>query len=50
VSTGYQDTMKFWFDQIKPSQWWIKNADFDQLLIDKISGIHKIVKGCELYE
>jgi len=50
VSTGYQDIIKFWFEEIKSSQWWIKDADFDQLLIDKFSGIHKRAKNCELYE
>lgn len=45
----YQDILHFWFEDIKPSQWWIKDSDFDQLIKDNYADLHASVSQCELY-
>ncbi len=32
-----QQILDFWFNEISPSQWWAKDADFDQLTADERS-------------
>lgn len=44
------DILKFWFKDIKQSQWWIKDLAFDQLIIDKFSTIHQSANACELFK
>lgn len=34
-----QDIIQFWFEEITPKQWWIKDNEFDQLLIDRYQGL-----------
>ncbi len=41
-----QDVIQFWFDEITPKQWWIKDQDFDQLLVDRYQRLlESAVKG-----
>lgn len=46
----YQKILKFWFEEVKQSQWWKKDADFDQLISAKFSDIHAKAVQCELFE
>ena len=46
----YRDILKFWFEEIEPSQWWAKDDDFDRLLIDRFSDVHAKAVRCELFE
>ena len=46
----YQQIIKFWFEEIQPSQRWIKDEAFDALLIDRFSELHQQARSCELYE
>ena len=46
----YQEILKFWFDEIEPSQWWVKDEQFDQVIIERFSDIHVKAIRCELYE
>jgi uncharacterized protein (DUF924 family) len=46
----YQEILKFWFEEIEESKWWVKDAAFDQLIIEKYSEIHRSAARCELYE
>lgn len=46
----YQDIINFWFREIEPSQWWVKDDEFDQTITRKFSAVHdKATKG-ELFE
>ncbi|NNK56441.1 MAG: DUF924 family protein, partial [Desulfofustis sp.] len=36
----YQEVLDFWFKEIEPRQWWIKDNAFDQLIRDRFSTIH----------
>ena len=43
-----QDIIDFWFKEIPQKNWFVKNEDFDNLLIEKFSKIHKKARNCEL--
>ena len=45
----YQKILDFWFEEIQPTQWWSKDDQFDQTIIDRFSGIHAKAAQCELY-
>ena len=40
--------IEFWFDQIDPKQWWVKDRDFDRLITDRYGDIHRQACHCEL--
>ncbi len=46
----YIEILNFWFDEIEKSMWWIKNEDFDQLIIERFMQIHNEANSCELYD
>ncbi|MGZ8186398.1 MAG: DUF924 family protein [Methylobacter sp.] len=45
----YQLILKFWFEEIDPSLWWSKNAEFDQRIREKFSEIHAKAIRCEFF-
>ncbi|MFK5893548.1 MAG: DUF924 family protein [Pseudomonadota bacterium] len=47
---NYQEILKFWFEDIKPAQIWIKDKAFDQLIIDRFSAVYQKATKCELYQ
>jgi uncharacterized protein (DUF924 family) len=47
---NYDDVLSFWFDEIDPSKWWIKNTSFDQLIEEKFLVLHGQANNCELFE
>ena len=46
----YQEVLKFWFEEISQSQWWLKDDKFDQLIVDRFTDIHSRAVRCEFYE
>lgn len=46
----YQEVLKFWFEDVKPSQWWKKDKSFDQIVIERFSEIHAQAARCELFD
>ncbi len=44
----YQEILRFWFEEIKPAQIWIKDKNFDQLIIEKFSGVYQQAIKCEM--
>lgn len=46
----YQDILDFWFVDLEPSQWWVKNEQLDQLIISRYAELHRQASQCELYE
>ncbi|MEK9711759.1 MAG: DUF924 family protein [Thalassolituus sp.] len=38
----------FWFSEIAPKQWWVKDPEFDQLLKDRFGETLKQAAACEL--
>ncbi len=46
----YQEILDFWFKEVKQSQWWKKDDQFDQLIVSRFSDIHSRAVRCELFE
>lgn len=46
----YKDVLKFWFEEIEPSKWWVKDHAFDEMLVQRFSNLHTSANRCELYE
>lgn len=44
----YQGILKFWFEEIEPKQWWVKDSELDRLIIDRFSEVHARAARCEL--
>jgi uncharacterized protein (DUF924 family) len=43
-----QEIIKFWFEDLEPKQWWVKDLELDRLIIDRFSKIHDRAARCEL--
>lgn len=41
--------IEFWFNEITPKQWFIKDLSFDQMIKDRFSEIHKAATKGELF-
>ena len=46
----FQTILKFWFEDISPSQWWTKDIEFDNIIREKFSVIHHAAQQGELFE
>ena len=46
----YHQIIEFWFDETKPEQWWVKDRNFDALLVERFSELHARVGRGELFE
>lgn len=46
----YHEILKFWFEETEPAQWWKKDEDFDRLIIERFSELHRRATRCELFE
>jgi len=45
----YKNVMKFWFEELEPKQWWMKDDALDRWIIDRFSDVHGRATRCELY-
>ncbi len=45
----YQEIIKFWFEDIEPSQWWVKSDDFDRLIHKRFASVHGLAIRGELF-
>jgi len=48
-SFGFNEVLTFWFKEIKPSQWWLKDPTFDESVSNRFSGLHCRANACELF-
>ena len=46
----YQEILKFWFQEIDPSQWWSKDKQIDRIILERFSDIHTKAICCELFQ
>jgi uncharacterized protein (DUF924 family) len=44
-----EEVLKFWFEEIEPSQHWKKDQEFDQLVRDRFAKVHLAARRCELF-
>ncbi len=45
----HNDILTFWFDELEPRQWWVKDGALDQMIRDRFSAVHEQASRCELY-
>jgi uncharacterized protein (DUF924 family) len=48
-SPSRDEVLHFWFEEIKPGQWWKVDPDFDQMIIERFSALHEQASHCELF-
>lgn len=46
----HQTVLSFWFQEIKPAQWWKVDPDFDQLIRERFGELHHRATRVELFE
>ncbi len=46
----FQDIIKFWFEEIRPAQWWKKDNSVDAMIVQRFSALHHRAARCELFE
>jgi uncharacterized protein (DUF924 family) len=46
----HTEILKFWFEEVNSSQWWVKDEKFDKLIVDRFSGVHSKAIRCELFK
>ncbi len=49
TSMDYKSVISFWFEEIEPKQWWVKDTQFDQLIKDRFLAIHVAATKGEIY-
>jgi len=47
--TMYKEVIKFWFEEINPAKWWIKDIEFDQTILTRFSQLHQRAIAGELF-
>lgn len=45
----YQQVLEFWFEEIEPRQWWVKDENLDTLIRDRFAVLYDKAKSCELF-
>ncbi len=45
----FQKVLQFWFEDIQPKQWWVKDETFDQLIMSKFGELHLQANNGELF-
>ena len=46
----YREIIKFWFEDISPQQWWVKDEIFDQTISNRFADLHRQAKAGELWQ
>lgn len=46
----YSKVINFWFKELAPKQWWIKDPELDQKITDRFLDIHTAAKQGECYQ
>jgi len=44
------EVLAFWFQEMGPAKWWLKDDDVDQLMISRFTQLHVAAHQAELYE
>lgn len=45
----YKEVIKFWFEDINPAKWWVKDSVFDQMILTRFSELHQCAVAGELF-
>lgn len=41
MTLSYNDVIKFWFEEIDPKQWWLKDPQFDALIAQRFGDLYE---------
>lgn len=44
-----QAILTFWFEEIRPAQWWKVDSAFDELIRQRFGALHEQARRCELF-
>ena len=45
----FQDVLDFWFNELTPEQWWVKDEELDQKITARFAEVHRQASRCELF-
>lgn len=48
--SSYEQVLQFWFEEIEPKQYWVKDLAFDQLITERFGELHRQAALAELFE
>lgn len=48
MSITSQDIIDFWFNELEPKQWWVKDETLDKSIEKRFGAIHQSANACEL--
>ncbi len=46
----YNEVIKFWFEELEPKQWWMKDGQLDAAIQNRFGALHKQAKAGELFQ
>lgn len=46
----YEDILNFWFSELTPQQWWVKDETLDQDITRRFGELHAQASRCELFD
>ncbi len=44
-----QNILNFWFEELEPKQWWVKDLSLDALIKERFEGVHQAAMAGELF-
>lgn len=44
-----QDILNFWFEELEPKQWWVKDLSLDEMIKERFEDVHREAMAGELY-
>ncbi|MCW8196579.1 DUF924 domain-containing protein [Proteobacteria bacterium 005FR1] len=45
----YNEVIRFWFEELEPTDWWKKDAKLDEHIARRFMDLHQAAVACELY-
>ncbi|MGJ8692996.1 MAG: DUF924 family protein [Thalassotalea sp.] len=45
----YQEVLGFWFEELTPAQWWVKDESLDKLIHQRFATLHQAAANAELF-
>jgi len=49
ASATHEQVLAFWFEELKPADWWRADPAIDQLIADRFAGLHQSASQAELH-
>jgi uncharacterized protein (DUF924 family) len=48
--TTFEEILEFWFQELEPKQWWVKDTVLDEEIRDRFHQVYDSACSCELFE